>query len=28
MCSPAADRFCGEEISLRDETLRKEIGLI
>lgn len=28
MCSPAADRFCGEEISLREESLRKEIGLI
>ena len=28
MCSAAADRFCGEEISLRDESIRKEIGLI
>jgi NAD(P)-dependent dehydrogenase (short-subunit alcohol dehydrogenase family) len=28
MCSTAADRFCGEEISLRDEDIRKEIGLI
>lgn len=28
MCSPAADRFCGEEISLRDDTIRRAVGLI
>ncbi len=28
MCSPAADRFMGEEISLRDEDIRREVGLI
>lgn len=27
MCAPAADRFMGEEISLRDEDIRREIGL-
>ena len=28
MCSPAADKFCGEEISLRDDDIRKAVGLI
>lgn len=28
MCSSAADRFIGEEISLRDEAIRREVGLI
>lgn len=28
MCSAEADRFCGEEISLRDEDIRKAVGLI
>ena len=28
MCSAAADRFMGEEISLRDEGIRREVGLI
>ena len=28
MCSPAADRFMGEEIALRDEDIRREVGLI
>ena len=28
MCSSAADRFLGDEISLRDEGIRREIGLI
>ncbi|WP_372990603.1 SDR family oxidoreductase [Sulfitobacter sp.] len=28
MCSPEADRFCGEEISLRDEEIRKAVGLL
>ncbi|WP_151720245.1 SDR family oxidoreductase [Gemmobacter serpentinus] len=28
MCDPAADRFCGQEISLRDPDIRQEIGLI
>ncbi|EEB84837.1 dehydrogenase [Roseobacter sp. GAI101] len=28
MCSAEADRFCGEEISLRDEDIRKTVGLI
>lgn len=27
MCSPAADVFCGEEISLRDEGIRAQVGL-
>lgn len=27
MCSAEADRFCGEEISLRDSTIRKAVGL-
>ena len=27
MCSAEADRFCGEEISLRDEDIRKAVGL-
>ncbi len=28
MCSPDADRFVGEEISLRDDEIRRAIGLI
>jgi hypothetical protein len=28
MCSAAADRFKGDEISLRDEAIRREVGLI
>lgn len=28
MCSPEADAYCGEEISLRDEGIRKTVGLI
>ncbi|MDW3224018.1 MAG: SDR family oxidoreductase [Paracoccaceae bacterium] len=28
MCSPAADSFCGQEISLRDEGVRQQVGLI
>lgn len=28
MCSAEADRYCGEEISLRDESIRKAVGLI
>lgn len=28
MCSAAADRFNGDEISLRDEGIRREVGLI
>ncbi len=28
MCSPAADQWCGEEISLRDEGIRAKVGLI
>lgn len=28
MCSPDADEFIGEEISLRDETIRRRVGLI
>jgi len=28
MCSPDADPFLGQEIALRDETIRKRIGLI
>ena len=28
MCTPAADRFLGQEISLRDEGIRREVGLI
>ncbi len=28
MCSAAADRFKGDEISLRDEGIRREVGLI
>lgn len=28
MCSPAADKYCGEEISLRDDAIRKAIGLV
>lgn len=28
MCSPEADGFMGEEISLRDEGIRKQVGLI
>ncbi|MEM6341857.1 MAG: short-chain dehydrogenase, partial [Pseudomonadota bacterium] len=27
MCSPDADEFCGQEISLRDESIRQRIGL-
>jgi NAD(P)-dependent dehydrogenase (short-subunit alcohol dehydrogenase family) len=27
MCGPAADRFCGQEISLRDPEIRREVGL-
>lgn len=28
MCSPQADGYCGDEISLRDEGIRKKVGLI
>ncbi|MCT4609214.1 MAG: SDR family oxidoreductase [Pelagimonas sp.] len=28
MCSPAADPYMGSEISLRDETIRAEVGLV
>jgi len=28
MCSADADTYCGEEISLRDEGIRKTIGLV
>jgi NAD(P)-dependent dehydrogenase (short-subunit alcohol dehydrogenase family) len=28
MCSPDADEWCGEEISLRDEAIRRKVGLI
>lgn len=28
MCSPEADIFCGEEISLREDTIRRAVGLI
>jgi NAD(P)-dependent dehydrogenase (short-subunit alcohol dehydrogenase family) len=28
MCSPAADEFLGDEISLRDDDIRKKVGLI
>ncbi|MEM9499746.1 MAG: SDR family oxidoreductase [Pseudomonadota bacterium] len=28
MCSPEADAFCGQEVSLRDEEIRKKVGLI
>lgn len=27
MCSPQADSWCGQEISLRDENIRKQVGL-
>ncbi|WP_300011055.1 SDR family oxidoreductase [uncultured Roseobacter sp.] len=27
MCSPAADEWCGQEISLRDEDIRRQAGL-
>ena len=28
MCSPEADGWCGQEISLRDEEIRRKVGLI
>ncbi len=28
MCGPAGDELCGEEVSLRDEDIRKKVGLI
>ncbi|MFK7878633.1 SDR family oxidoreductase [Roseobacter sp.] len=28
MCSPEADEWCGQEISLRDEKIRAQVGLI
>jgi NAD(P)-dependent dehydrogenase (short-subunit alcohol dehydrogenase family) len=28
MCSPEADEWCGREISLRDEEIRRKVGLI
>lgn len=28
MCSPEADQYCGEEISLREDTIRRAVGLI
>ena len=28
MCSDEADKYCGEEISLRDEDIRRAVGLI
>jgi len=28
MCGPEADRFLGDEISLRDEDIRRAVGLI
>jgi NAD(P)-dependent dehydrogenase (short-subunit alcohol dehydrogenase family) len=28
MCGSDADQYCGQELSLRDEDLRKRVGLI
>jgi NAD(P)-dependent dehydrogenase (short-subunit alcohol dehydrogenase family) len=28
MCSPEADKYCGEEISLREDNIRRAVGLI
>jgi len=28
MCGPAGDDLCGQEVSLRDENIRREVGLI
>ena len=28
MCSPDADEFVGQEVSLRDEDIRRRVGLI
>jgi hypothetical protein len=28
MCTPDADAFLGQEISLRDEAIRRRVGLI
>jgi len=28
MCTPAADGYLGQEISLRDEAIRRAIGLV
>lgn len=28
MCSPDADEFCGTDVSLREEDIRKRVGLI
>ncbi|MCX7565673.1 SDR family oxidoreductase [Sulfitobacter sp. F26169L] len=28
MCSPEADKYCGEEISLREDEIRRAVGLI
>jgi len=28
MCSPEADAYCGEEISLREDVIRRAVGLI
>lgn len=28
MCGPAADSWCGQEISLRDEAIREQVGLV
>ena len=28
MCGPEADKYCGDEISLRDEAIRKAVGLV
>ena len=28
MCSPDADDFIGNEVSLRDESIRRRVGLI
>jgi len=28
MCSPEADEFLGQEIALRDEGIRRRVGLI
>jgi hypothetical protein len=28
MCSAAADEYCGKEISLREDSIRRAVGLI
>ena len=27
LCTPAADQYCGEEVSLKDDAVRAQIGL-